>query len=96
VKKCVCAVLLINRLNVVGVGQAFVEFVNEETAARAMQLHREPMGSRYVELFRSTKGEMMTAVQQRMYGMFSGVGGFSQFGAVSQVSCIVADICLET
>ncbi len=45
VKKCVCAVLLINSLNVVGVGQAFVEFVNEETAARAMQLHREPMGS---------------------------------------------------
>lgn len=41
---------------------------------------------RYVELFRSTKGEMMTAVQQRMYGgMFSGVGGFSQFG-VNQVS----------
>ncbi|CAM6037574.1 unnamed protein product [Sphagnum compactum] len=66
-------------------GEAFVEFVNEETAARAMQLHREPMGSRYVELFRSTKGEMMTAVQQRMYGMFSGVGGFSQFGAVSQI-----------
>lgn len=25
--------------------QAFVEFANEETAARAMQLHREPMGS---------------------------------------------------
>ncbi|KAL2634576.1 hypothetical protein R1flu_006055 [Riccia fluitans] len=67
-------------------GEAFVEFLNEETAARAMQLHREPMGSRYVELFRSTKGEMMTAVQQRMYGMFSGAGGFSQFGAVSQVS----------
>ncbi len=41
----VCAVLLINSLNVVGVVQAFVEFVNEETAARAMQLHREPMGS---------------------------------------------------
>ncbi|KAG6551429.1 hypothetical protein Mapa_007075 [Marchantia paleacea] len=66
-------------------GEAFVEFMNEETAARAMQLHREPMGTRYVELFRSTKGEMMTAVQQRMYGMFSGVGGFSQFGAVSQI-----------
>ncbi|KAG0623825.1 hypothetical protein M758_3G204800 [Ceratodon purpureus] len=65
-------------------GEAFVEFANEETAARAMQLHREPMGSRYVELFRSTKGEMMTAVQQRMYGMFSGAGGFSQFG-VGQV-----------
>lgn len=51
---------------------------------------------RYVELFRSTKGEMMTAVQQRMYGMFSGAGGFSQFG-VGQVrestgSVFVVDI----
>eukprot|EP00249_Psilotum_nudum_P017256 c26237_g1_i1 orf=591-1967(-) len=63
-------------------GEAFVEFVNEETATRAMQLHREPMGSRYVELFRSTKGEMMTAVQQRMYGMFPGFGAFSNFGQI--------------
>eukprot|EP00850_Spirogloea_muscicola_P011829 SM000075S21918 [mRNA] locus=s75:21796:24659:+ [translate_table: standard] len=61
-------------------GQAFVEFVNEETATRAMQLHREPMGSRYVELFRSTKGEMMNAVQQRMYGMYAGVGGGGTVG----------------
>ncbi|GJP73739.1 hypothetical protein CLOP_g4427 [Closterium sp. NIES-67] len=53
-------------------GEAFVEFANEETAARALQLHREPMGHRYVELFRSTKGEMMAAVQQRMYSMFGG------------------------
>lgn len=60
-------------------GEAFVEFVNEETASRAMQLHREPMGSRYVELFRSTKAEMMTAVQQRMYGSFSGLGGFFNY-----------------
>ncbi|KAJ7526814.1 hypothetical protein O6H91_16G024000 [Diphasiastrum complanatum] len=67
-------------------GEAFVEFVNEETAVRAMQLHREPMGTRYVELFRSTKGEMMTAVQQRVYGMFSSIGGFSQFGALAQTS----------
>ncbi|KAJ7571163.1 hypothetical protein O6H91_01G152400 [Diphasiastrum complanatum] len=66
-------------------GEAFVEFVNEETAVRAMQLHREPMGTRYVELFRSTKGEMMTAVQQRVYGMFSSIGGFSQFGALAQL-----------
>lgn len=33
------------------VWQAFVEFVNEETAARAMQLHREPMGSVSSSLF---------------------------------------------
>ncbi|CAI5479761.1 unnamed protein product [Closterium sp. Yama58-4] len=57
-------------------GEAFVEFANEETAARALQLHREPMGHRYVELFRSTKGEMMAAVQQRMYSMFPPVPAF--------------------
>eukprot|EP00245_Coleochaete_scutata_P014153 TRINITY_DN5962_c0_g1_i1.p1 TRINITY_DN5962_c0_g1~~TRINITY_DN5962_c0_g1_i1.p1 ORF type:complete len:458 (-),score=101.37 TRINITY_DN5962_c0_g1_i1:1011-2384(-) len=56
-------------------GEAFVEFVTEDMAARAMQLDRELMGSRYVELFRSTKGEMMTAIQQRMYGgMMMGAG----------------------
>eukprot|EP00850_Spirogloea_muscicola_P012074 SM000077S21548 [mRNA] locus=s77:144588:147856:+ [translate_table: standard] len=64
-------------------GQAFVEFVNEETATRAMQLHREPMGSRYVELFRSTKGEMMNAVQQRMYGMYAGIGGGGSVGGIA-------------
>lgn len=56
-------------------GEAFVEFVDEETASRAMALHREPMGTRYVELFRSTKGEMAAAVNQRMYGMLgTGMG----------------------
>eukprot|EP00850_Spirogloea_muscicola_P020959 SM000232S07929 [mRNA] locus=s232:68983:72248:- [translate_table: standard] len=64
-------------------GEAFVEFVSEETATRAMQLHREPMGSRYVELFRSTKGEMMNAVQQRMYGMYAGVGGGGSVGGIA-------------
>eukprot|EP00250_Pteridium_aquilinum_P033242 c5358_g1_i1 orf=678-2033(-) len=62
-------------------GEAFVEFVDEDTASRAMQLHREPMGSRYVELFRSTKGEMTTAMRQRMYGASSRLGGFSNYGS---------------
>ncbi len=39
----------------------------------------------YVELFQSTKGEMITALQQRIYGMLLGVGGFSQFGSPNQV-----------
>eukprot|EP00271_Cylindrocystis_brebissonii_P015820 TRINITY_DN38855_c0_g1_i1.p1 TRINITY_DN38855_c0_g1~~TRINITY_DN38855_c0_g1_i1.p1 ORF type:complete len:464 (-),score=107.18 TRINITY_DN38855_c0_g1_i1:590-1981(-) len=68
-------------------GEAFVEFASEETATRAMQLHREPMGSRYVELFRSTKGEMMTAVQQKMYGVYPGAGGgYNQFGMQQQMN----------
>lgn len=66
-------------------GEAFVEFVDEDTAARAMQLHREPMGSRYVELFRSTKAEMMTAVRHWMYGVSSRPGGFSSYGAGGQM-----------
>ncbi|EFJ14378.1 hypothetical protein SELMODRAFT_446014 [Selaginella moellendorffii] len=64
-------------------GEAFVEFINEETAARAMQLHREPMGSRYVELFKSTKGEMMTSVQQKLW--FAGVGNMSPVGSLGQI-----------
>jgi hypothetical protein len=39
----------------------------------------------YVELFQSTKGEMITALQQRIYGMLLGVGGFCQFGSPNQV-----------
>lgn len=66
-------------------GEAFVEFINEDTASRAMQLHREPMGSRYVELFRSTKGEMITTVRQRMYGLSPRLGGFSNYGSVGQM-----------
>lgn len=65
-------------------GEAFVEFVNEETASRAMRLHHKPLGSRYVELFFSTKGEMMTAIQQRMYGLFAGLEDFSYYGSTGQ------------
>ncbi|CAK9218604.1 unnamed protein product [Sphagnum troendelagicum] len=43
-------------------------------------------GECYVELFQSTKGEMTTALQQRIYGMLLGVGGFSQFGSPNQVA----------
>lgn len=61
-------------------GEGFVEFVDEETASQAMQLHREPMGSRYVELFRSTKGEMMSVVKQQMYGVSSRMESYSSYG----------------
>ena len=36
-------------------GEAFVEFVSAEEAGRAMEKHKQHMGSRYVELFRVTK-----------------------------------------
>ncbi|MCO5559795.1 hypothetical protein L7F22_013399 [Adiantum nelumboides] len=61
-------------------GEAYVEFVDEETATRSMQLHREPMGSRYVELFRSTKGEMMSVIKEQIYGHSSRMGGYFSYG----------------
>lgn len=36
-------------------GEAFVEFTNSEEAGRAMERHRQNIGSRYIELFRATK-----------------------------------------
>lgn len=39
-------------------GDAFVMFETEEIAARALLKHRELIGSRYIELFRSTTAEV--------------------------------------
>lgn len=36
-------------------GEAFVEFVSPEETQRAMERHRQNIGSRYIELFRATK-----------------------------------------
>lgn len=36
-------------------GEAFVEFVSSEETQRAMERHRQNIGSRYIELFRATK-----------------------------------------
>ncbi|GHP08312.1 hypothetical protein PPROV_000705200 [Pycnococcus provasolii] len=42
-------------------GEAYVEFVTADGANLALNRHRQMMGTRYIELFRSTKGEMMQA-----------------------------------
>ncbi len=39
-------------------GDAFVLFEDEEDAARALSKHKEVIGSRYIELFRSTTAEV--------------------------------------
>jgi epithelial splicing regulatory protein 1/2 len=36
-------------------GEAFVEFITSDEAQRAMERHRQNIGSRYIELFRATK-----------------------------------------
>lgn len=39
-------------------GDAFVLFANESDAPKALKKHRESIGSRYIELFRSTTAEV--------------------------------------
>lgn len=39
-------------------GDAFVLFANESDAPKALSRHRESIGQRYIELFRSTTAEV--------------------------------------
>lgn len=39
-------------------GDAFVLFENESDCGKALQRHRESIGQRYIELFRSTTAEV--------------------------------------
>ena len=39
-------------------GDAFVLFASEEEASKALKKHRDGMGTRYIELFRSTSAEV--------------------------------------
>lgn len=44
-------------------GDAFVIFGGEEEGKAALKKHREKIGSRYVELFRSTQAELQQVMQ---------------------------------
>ncbi|GLV43924.1 glorund [Carabus blaptoides fortunei] len=43
-------------------GEAYVQFVNKEVAEKALQKHRERIGHRYIEIFRSSLFEIHGAV----------------------------------
>ncbi|KAG2492229.1 hypothetical protein HYH03_009473 [Edaphochlamys debaryana] len=45
-------------------GEAFVELQTEEAQREALKKHKESMGTRYIELFVSTKVDMIQAIQQ--------------------------------
>ena len=51
-------VLFVKKADGRATGDAFVLFQSEEMASRALQKHREVIGSRYIELFRSTTAEV--------------------------------------
>lgn len=48
-------------------GEAYVEVADEAAAAAAMQKHKERMGNRYIEVFASTKHDLLQAAQQARF-----------------------------
>ncbi|XP_076470540.1 RNA-binding protein fusilli-like isoform X2 [Babylonia areolata] len=47
-------------------GDAFVLFSNEEESLKALKKHREMMGTRYIELFKSTTAEVQQVLNRSM------------------------------
>jgi hypothetical protein len=54
-------------------GEAYLELSSEEHVDAALARHKAPLGSRYIEVFKSCKGEMFQATHVR--GFFTAVGG---------------------
>ncbi|KAG8231935.1 hypothetical protein J437_LFUL011404 [Ladona fulva] len=54
-------------------GEAYVQFINKEVSDRALQKHKEKIGYRYIEIFRSSLSEVREAMGPKMRSM-----GFSQ------------------
>lgn len=54
-------------------GEAYVEVTSADGKQAALAKHKEKIGSRYIEIFDSSKGDMYQAVQQ--YGCFTAVDG---------------------
>jgi hypothetical protein len=46
-------------------GEAYVQFGSDEDARRALERHRDQMGSRYIELFRSNKPELINVMRRQ-------------------------------
>ena len=49
-------------------GDAFVLFKEEGDGEKALQKHKEIIGSRYIELFRSTTAEVQQVKENLFYG----------------------------
>ncbi|XP_054722773.1 LOW QUALITY PROTEIN: RNA-binding protein fusilli-like [Uloborus diversus] len=59
-------VLFVRKADGRATGDAFVLFAGEEDATKALQKHREVIGSRYIELFRSTTAEVQQVLNRCM------------------------------
>lgn len=57
-------VLFVRKSDGRATGDAFVLFETEDMALKALQKHREVIGARYIELFRSTTAEVQQVCPQ--------------------------------
>eukprot|EP00951_Prasinocladus_malaysianus_P004499 scaffold31525_cov46-Prasinocladus_malaysianus.AAC.1 len=48
-------------------GEAYVEFADDVALKEAMKRHKNSIGNRYIELFSSTKGDMLQAGRHSNY-----------------------------
>jgi len=75
-------------------GEAYVQFGSEEDARRGLQRHKDQMGTRYIELFRSSKAELLNVLRRQnsirdpqshqRYGRAQGTA-FHRLGASSRL-----------
>ena len=61
-------------------GDAFVLFKEEDDADKALQKHKEVIGSRYIELFRSTTAEVQQVLNRTMEQHSGGRHGSNHHG----------------
>lgn len=69
-------------------GEAYISFLSSDACAAAMKLHKNKMGSRYIELFPSSSVDLQRAAKQRKLRLAK-VDGTS---AKAQVSTKHADL----
>ena len=59
-------ILFVKHRNGKMTGDAFVLFATEEIASRALAKHKEYLGTRYIEIFRSTTAEVQQVIIVRV------------------------------
>lgn len=68
-------------------GEAYIELADKDAQTAAMMRHKELMGSRYIEIFHSSKMDKLQAQQQRMVLPSAMFGRCGAHKAACRCSC---------